>query len=107
MFPLPATPPCATAPHRPSSPQKGPYGSVNSEYYVTYFIIFCPNTILHYYLSCIALYPYTVTKCFQDWSCSTFRGDQDQETVQITSNGWRAGTTLDNVWEGLEVVGRW
>ena len=26
----------------------------------------------------------------------TFGGDGDQETVQITSNGWRAGITLDN-----------
>ena len=30
----------------------------------------------------IALYPYTVTKCFQDWSSSTFEGDS--ETAQIT-----------------------
>ena len=26
----------------------------------------------------------------------TFGGDRDQETVQITSNGWRAGIILDN-----------
>ena len=76
-------------------------------YYVAYFTIFCPNTILHH-LSYIALYPYTVTKCFQDWSSSTFGGDRDQETVQITSSGWRAGITLDNFWGGgLEVVGGW
>ena len=44
---------------------------------------------------------YTVTTCFQDWSASTFGGDRDQETVQITSNGWRAGITLDKFfWEG-------
>ena len=42
------------------------------------------------------IYPYTVTTCFQDWSASTFGGDGDQETVQITSNGWRPGITLAN-----------
>ena len=36
------------------------------------------------------------TRRFQDWSASTFGGDRDQETVQITSNDWRAGITLDN-----------
>ena len=56
----------------------------------------------------IALYPYTVTTCFQDWSASTFGGDRDQETAQMTSNGWRAGITLDSFWGGgLEVVDRW
>ena len=60
-------------------------------YYVTYFTIFCPYT-----LSYIALYPCTVTTCFQDWSASPFGGDRDQETVQVTSNGWRADITLDN-----------
>ena len=57
-------------------------------------------TIILHYLSYIALYAYTVTKCFQDWNSSTFGGDRDQETVQITSNGWRAGISLDNFWEG-------
>ena len=38
--------------------------------------------------------------CFQDWSSSTLGGDRDQETVQITSNGWRAGVTPDNFWGG-------
>ena len=33
--------------------------------------------------------------------------EEIEETVQITSNGWRAGITLDNFWGGLEVVGRW
>ena len=75
-------------------------------YYVTYFTIFCLNTIVQY-LSYIALYPYTVIKCFQDWSSSTFGGDRDQETVQITSNGWSTGITLDNFLGGLEVVSRW
>ena len=32
IFPLPSTPPCATAPHCPSLRCKGPYGSVNSKY---------------------------------------------------------------------------
>ena len=43
---------------------------------------------------------------------TTFGRDGDQETVQITSNGWRAGITLDNfflgggVWlEGSQIVG--
>ena len=39
-------------------------------------------------------------ECFQDWSSSIFGGDRDQETVQIRSNGWRAGITLDNFWGG-------
>ena len=50
-----------------------------------YFAQILRSTILHhltYSSICI------VTKCFQDWSTSTFGGDQ--ETVQITSNGWRA-----------------
>ena len=45
--------------------------------------------ILSYITLVIALYPYTVTKRFQDWSFSTF--GEDQEIVQITSNDWRAG----------------
>ena len=48
----------------------------------------------------ISICSYTVTTCFQDWSSSTFGEDRDQKTVQITSNGWSAGITLDNFWGG-------
>ena len=78
-------------------------------FFLTYVLCDLFDHILpkYYYLSYIALYPYTVTKCFQDWNSSTFGGDRDRETVQIISNGWIAGITLDNFLRGREVIGRW
>ena len=60
------------------------YASQTSDIYLwlfKQFTIFCPNTFLHY-LSYIALYPCTVTTCFQDWSSSTLgdRGDRPNNT---------------------------
>ena len=61
-----------------------------------YFTIFCPNTIL-YYLSYIGLYIHIQSpNVSKIGALQPFFGDGDQETVQITSNGWRAGITLDN-----------
>ena len=40
--------------------------------------------------------------CFQGWSASTFGGDGDQETVQTTSNGSRAGIILDKCFGGRD-----
>ena len=87
-------------------------GNHLNSFIFTFFLTYVLCDLFHhvlpkYYLSYIALYPYTVTKCFQDWSSSTFGGGREQETVEITSNDWRADIALDNFLGGLEIVGRW
>ena len=52
---------------RPDHPPSTPWSCERAKTKLT------THVILHY-LSYIALYPYTVTKCFQDWNSSTFGG---------------------------------
>ena len=46
----------------------------------------------------------SVCQSSEGTSSSTFVGDRDQEVVQITSNGWRAGSRRSLVVRGLSVI---
>ena len=69
-----------------------------------HFLKLRPYIVTKYYLDIILViisHPYTIIKCFQDWSPLAF-GKEDSETVQMASCGWRAGITLDTLGLGVD-----